>query len=65
MTVRTFNYRHLKTSGLAVVTIAGKHHYLGASDSVEGHDKYRSMISQAAPGARIDSAPLIKAVMKG
>jgi hypothetical protein len=39
-------YRHHKRSGRAVVTIAGKHVYLGKYNSAESHEKYRRLIAE-------------------
>lgn len=44
--IRVPKYRHHTAKGLAVVTINGKHHYLGPYDSEASHHKYRRLVAE-------------------
>jgi len=46
MTVRKPSYRFHKARRCAVVTIAGKDHYLGAYDSPESWEKYHRLVAE-------------------
>ena len=49
-------YRHHKPTGRAVVTIGGRHVYLGAHDSPESHDAYDRIIAEWLAHGRVDPA---------
>ncbi len=53
MSIRIPAYRYHKARNCAVVTLAGKDHYLGAHDSPESHEKYHRLVAEflAAPGS--------------
>jgi len=52
------SYRLHRPSGLAVVTIDGRDHYLGQYGTPESRQKYGELISQAAIGVPVDPRPV-------
>ena len=46
MTIRTPSYRYHKSRNCAVVTIAGKDHYLGTYENPESWEKYHRLIAE-------------------
>ena len=44
------SYRHHRPSGQAVVTLAGRDHYLGAHNSPESHREYRRLVAEYLAG---------------
>lgn len=58
MKSRIPSYRRHKARSCAVVTIAGKDHYLGPYGSVESHERYGQLIAQHASQANVvDESP--------
>ena len=57
--VRIPSYRLHKRSGLAVVTLAGRDHYLGPHGSPESKRRYNRMIAEymASGGSKVFGAP--------
>jgi integrase len=50
------SYRRHKARNCAVVTIAGKNHYLGPYDSPESHEKYARLIAELKANGNMHSA---------
>src|SRR5262249_17228719 len=46
LTKKLPSYRHHKVSGQAIVTLAGRDHYLGAHGSPESIDAYKRLIGE-------------------
>jgi integrase len=49
-------YRHHRASGLAVVTLSGRDHYLGPHGSSESHREYERLIAEWLAGGRVPLA---------
>jgi integrase len=58
MTVRSPSYRFHKARNCAVVTIAGRDHYLGAYDSAESWEKYHRLIAEHLANRNLPPAPV-------
>jgi hypothetical protein len=59
MTLRQPKYRLHKARNCAIVTIAGRDHYLGAYDSTESREKYHRLVAKSlaanpAPPSPVD-----------
>ena len=52
------SYRHHRSSGQAVVSLAGRDHYLGRFNSAESHREYDRLIAEWLAGGRNHSATL-------
>jgi integrase len=57
--VRTPKYRFHKARNCAVVTVAGRDHYLGAYDSPESREKYHRLVAEHLATAGHPAAPTL------
>ncbi len=61
MTVRQPSYRFHKARDCAVVTIAGKDHYLGKYHSPESWEKYHRLVAEWLAGQKLPPLPPVEA----